>query len=336
MASGMQHLSHKGRPTGGIYAAVRSVHATLVQMHMRDLGPVYWFSDAGRAKFRTKLFPGYKGQREKARAGKYTPEQYEVLRTQLPVVEEFARALGCVHITFPGREADDLIAYAVKRFYLSKGYAPVVLSGDRDLWQLESADYGEGRGTANVWDLNLGRYVEDRDFRERFGVDRDLFPLYKSILGDTSDNIPGVSGVGEKTVAEFLDRNRRKLTNVIHDTGLGSLPTRVRTAIAAVAKDAKGKRETAIVEAVDHLAKVAEAVQLDRPRIGRAARAHVRRLMSTPGPGFDSAAFAKLRRDYGFVSLTSNAPELEPVWTAVNAKPPALPRTDKVTNGYRK
>ena len=149
--------------------------------------------DGPEKTFRHEEFEDYKAQR---------PEMPELLSRQWPRLPELVEAFGFVNPVQPGYEADDILgtlAAAAKR----EGVGAVIVTGDRDALQLVDDD---------VWVMTTGRGITDvRVYTpsavvERFGVPPERIPDFIGLKGDSSDNIPGVPGVGEKTAAKLLQQ----------------------------------------------------------------------------------------------------------------------------------
>ena len=141
------------------------------------------------ADARSALDPQYKANRKPL-----PPE----LSSQFPLVREAAAALGLNPVVAPGVEADDLIAtYAHEA--RAAGMDVCVLSSDKDLFFLLA------RG-CTIWDPLKAQPITDETVRAKFGVDPALVPEVLALMGDASDNIPGVAGIGAKTAAALVQR----------------------------------------------------------------------------------------------------------------------------------
>jgi DNA polymerase I len=149
--------------------------------------------DAREKTFRHEEFEDYKAQR---------PHMPEPLSQQWSRFPELMQAFGIVNLVMPGFEADDILgtlAEEAKR----QGVRSIVVTGDRDAMQVVDDD---------IWVMSTGRGITDVKIYtpaavlERFGVTPAAIPDYIGLKGDTSDNIPGVPGVGEKTAAALLQQ----------------------------------------------------------------------------------------------------------------------------------
>ncbi len=149
--------------------------------------------DVHAPTFRHKMYAEYKGTRK---------PMAEELRQQVPVIKEVLQAMGVLTIECAGLEADDLLGTLSKRCE-EKGMEVSVISGDRDLLQL-ATDHVKIR----IPKTKQGRTeVEDyyaKDVKEKYQVTPQEFIDLKALMGDASDNIPGVPSIGEKTATKII------------------------------------------------------------------------------------------------------------------------------------
>ncbi len=158
----------------------------LLQEHPDDHVVVVF--DAGKKSFRNDLYEAYKANREEA------PEE---LVPQFPLVREAARAFELPVVEVAGLEADDLIA-SYARAARQAGEEVVVVSSDKDLMQL----VGDG---VSMWDPLKQKPIDRDAVIERMGVPPEQVRDLLALTGDTSDNVPGVPGIGPKTAAQLLE-----------------------------------------------------------------------------------------------------------------------------------
>ncbi|MCI5778259.1 MAG: hypothetical protein MR051_00320 [Lentisphaeria bacterium] len=144
--------------------------------------------DCGRVDFRSEILPGYKANR---------PPMPEELRRQIPLIREIAAAFGWPLFQHQNWEADDLIGGLVRRF---PGYRVRIVSADKDLSQLVD-DRVEMLVPFSSGFERRGR----EEVRKKFGVPPELMVDYLALLGDASDNIPGIAGIGPKSAADLLN-----------------------------------------------------------------------------------------------------------------------------------
>src|SRR5437868_12462245 len=180
-----------GVPTNAIFG-----FASMLVKILTDYGPkatvVVW--DAGDTG-RREVYAEYKAQRT---------TRPDLLKEQWPHLEPLVEAFGYRNLAVEGYEADDVIASIVERARTADPPVPVmVVTGDRDAYQL----VGDGvrimttsRGITDTRVCGRGGVID------RYGIPPELIPDFIGLKGDTSDNIPGVPGIGDKTAAELLQR----------------------------------------------------------------------------------------------------------------------------------
>ena len=178
-----------GRPTNAIFG-----FASMLVKILTDYGPVptvvVW--DAGMSG-RKEMSADYKAQRESGP---------DLLKLQWPHLRPLVDAFGYRNVSVEGFEADDVIATLVEQAR-ARGIPVMVVTGDRDAYQL----VGDGVRIMTTSRGITDTKVYDRDgVVERYGIPPELIPDFIGLKGDTSDNIPGVPGIGDKTAAELLQR----------------------------------------------------------------------------------------------------------------------------------
>jgi DNA polymerase-1 len=152
--------------------------------------------DAGTSG-RTELFPEYKAQRR---------SRPDLLKQQWPAMEPLVEAFGYRNVKVEGYEADDVIASLAARAVGADPPVPVtILTGDRDVFQLiDPQGLVEVMATARgITDTKL---YDRQAVIDRYGIPPELIPDFYGLKGDTSDNIPGVPGIGDKTASELIQR----------------------------------------------------------------------------------------------------------------------------------
>ena len=183
-----QLTNARGEPANALYGMAR-LFLQLDELQPSEYGAIVY--DLGKCTRRTGLLPEYKAQR---------PPMPEELRSQTAAIREWASAFGWKVIDREGYEADDLIAGLAAQ----RGDATVtILTGDKDLFQL-LAD-------SSVHILMHGKdktpwiEADAQAAREKFGVPPEQIRDYLALLGDASDNIPGIPGCGPKTAVKLLE-----------------------------------------------------------------------------------------------------------------------------------
>ncbi len=177
-----------GQVTNSVYGFTRML-LKLISEHHPEAIAVTW--DVSRDTFRTQAYEDYKSNRTAA------PDAF---RSQLPLIREVLDALGYPQLQEEGYEADDVIA-SVAAEAVARGWEVMVVTGDRDSFQLVDDHVQVLYTRRGISDTVLA----DRAWvEERYGVRPDQYTDYAALRGDTSDNLPGVPGVGEKTAAKLV------------------------------------------------------------------------------------------------------------------------------------
>lgn len=174
----------KGFPTNGLFGFVRMLLPLLKQI---GSDPVALVFDAGRATFRTEIFPAYKANRS---------EPPHELAQQFPFFRTFGAALGFPILELPGFEADDIIG-TLSRKASAAGVSVTIVSGDKDLLQLVDDN-------VDVLDTMKSKRYQAAEVFEKFGVPPNRVVDVLALMGDSSDNVPGLSGVGPKTATQLV------------------------------------------------------------------------------------------------------------------------------------
>lgn len=177
-----------GRPVNAVYGFASTVLAVLDTFRPKYLAVA--FDEPGET-FRDKAYADYKATRAA------TPDE---LKSQFPMVRELVATLGIPLFAVQGYEADDLIGTLAKQAE-AQAVRTIIVSGDHDLYQLITdhvAVYNVSRG------IKVAELVDEAVFREHYGFTPSLLPDYKALRGDTSDNIPGVAGIGPKTAKQLI------------------------------------------------------------------------------------------------------------------------------------
>jgi DNA polymerase-1 len=180
-----------GFPTNALHGWVKSLWK-LADQEKPD-GTLVFF-DLGGSQDRLELHPEYKANRE---------EMPEALSQQIPVIKELTRAMGLAGIEKDGVESDDLLA-SHACFLAGNGDQVLIVSSDKDFAQIvgERIKMMLPPPTANP---KLGwRLMDAAAVVEKFGVPPGKIADYLALVGDTSDNIPGLAGVGPKTASKWL------------------------------------------------------------------------------------------------------------------------------------
>lgn len=182
-------INSKGIDTSGIFGFTNSLIKILKKENPDAVTCVF---DTRGPTFRHKMFPEYKATREKM------PDE---LRRQFPGIKEVVKAFNIAIVEKDGFEADDVIGTLAK-WGETAGMEVIIVSGDKDFMQLVGKNikmYSMGRGK-----FNSAEIVDKSRVVEKTGVEPDKIIDLLGLAGDTSDNVPGVPGVGPKTAQKLL------------------------------------------------------------------------------------------------------------------------------------
>ncbi|MCH7588760.1 MAG: hypothetical protein IIC78_12120 [Chloroflexi bacterium] len=186
---GARFTTKSGESTAGVYGFASVLLSLLSQESPEYLAVSF---DTGRT-FRDDIFPEYKGTREKM------PED---LASQIVRMRELVQSFGIPIYEMEGYEADDVLGTMAK-LAASQGVHTIILTGDKDLLQLSNEHVQirlSGQKLSEAIDYG------PKEVKKKLGIDPGQVVDYKAMVGDTSDNIPGVRGVGEKTAVKLLEQ----------------------------------------------------------------------------------------------------------------------------------
>ncbi len=216
-----QLVSSRGENTAIARGALEFVRRLLDKHHPEYLA---WVHDAGLS-FRHERYPEYKATRERLE-----PEQQADFDTGIERVSEILAGYHVPILSLDGFEADDVIG-TLARQAAERGLQAVIVSGDKDFVQM----IGPGVSILNPWHGRPGRTTEkwydESNAAERLGVPANRVVDYLALLGDSSDNVPGVKGIGDKTALALIEKwgPLEEILGHINEVE----PTRARTALAA-------------------------------------------------------------------------------------------------------
>jgi DNA polymerase-1 len=180
-----------GVPTNAIFGFA-SMLVKIVTEYGVQPTVVAW--DAGSSG-RTEVYSEYKAQRR---------SRPDLLKQQWPAMEPLVEAFGYSNVKIDGYEADDVIASLTERALRAEPSVPVmIVTGDRDAFQLIDAD-GLVKVMATSRGITETKIYDRQAVIDRYGIAPEQIPDFYGLKGDTSDNIPGVPGIGDKTASELL------------------------------------------------------------------------------------------------------------------------------------
>ncbi|UFU05017.1 5'-3' exonuclease [Ruania halotolerans] len=193
-------------PDGTPVNAVRGLLDFLTRLigQYRPTHVVCCWDNDWRPQWRVDLLPSYKGHRvvEEVAGGSDVEEVPDPLAIQVPVIAETLAALGIAVVGADGYEADDVIGTLAT----GAGMPVNVVTGDRDLFQLVDDHAAGGPVRVLYTARGVGRHevLTDAVVQEKYGVPANRYADFATLRGDTSDGLPGVKGVGDKTAASLL------------------------------------------------------------------------------------------------------------------------------------
>ncbi|MGB5540197.1 MAG: DNA polymerase I [Gammaproteobacteria bacterium] len=243
----LQQLTNaRGEPTGAVYGVVNMLRSLLAEYDPQHIAVVF---DAKGKTFRHDLYEQYKAHR---------PAMPDELSSQVEPLLELIRALGLPLLQVVGVEADDVIGTLAVQA-TAHGLETVISTGDKDMAQLVNAQ------VTLVNTMNRTRLDAD-GVQQKFGVTPGQIVDYLALIGDTSDNIPGVPGVGPKTAAKWLTA-WGSLDNVIEHAG--EIKGKVGDKLRAALEQLPLSRELATIRCDLELDTGPEALQRQPPDAGR-------------------------------------------------------------------
>jgi DNA polymerase-1 len=194
-----------GFPTGlltGFVNLIDSLHTN----HSTDY--IVFALDSKGPTFRNEIYTDYKANRDAP------PED---LVKQLPIAIDWIREMGFANLSKDGYEADDIIA-TLARYGKEQGLKVRIVSHDKDLYQMIED------GQVVIYDALKHKEINEEDCIEKFGVKPDDFINFQAILGDSSDNIPGVKGIGKVGASKLINKYKT-LENIYNDLENAGTPS---------------------------------------------------------------------------------------------------------------
>ncbi|MBY0354280.1 MAG: DNA polymerase I [Rickettsiales bacterium] len=175
-----------GTPVGAVFGYVNIMTKLLEETHASHIAAIF---DAERRNFRHDIYPEYKANR---------PPAPEDLIPQFALVRQATEAMNLSVVELSGYEADDVIATYARQAH-AVGMEVIIVSSDKDLMQLIQPGI-------HMYDAMKGKALGAAEVMEKFGVTPDKVIDVQSLIGDASDHVPGVPGIGPKTAAELIQQ----------------------------------------------------------------------------------------------------------------------------------
>lgn len=176
----------QGLPTGAILGVINMLNSLLTQYKPQYMAVIF---DTKTKNFRHEIYPAYKANRD---------QMPEALASQIQPIFDFIKALGIPLIKQEGIEADDLIGTLAHADFINS-QSVLISTGDKDMTQLVNQNI-------KLIDTMKNQVLDSLGVKEKFGVSPEQIIDYLTLMGDSSDNIPGVPGVGPKTAVKWLEQ----------------------------------------------------------------------------------------------------------------------------------
>jgi len=212
----INHMNPDGHHIGGLTGFLKSVGYTIRMADPTKV--VIVFDGVGGSSARRNLFPAYKANRNTSRMTNYSifsskDEEQESINNQISRLIQYLQCLPVTVISIDGLEADDIIGYLANKFQKHEATQKVtIMSADKDFLQLVS-------DKVHCYSPTKKKIYTPKDVLEEFGVSSNNFLNYKILMGDTSDNIPGITGLGPKKLIklfpELLSNTKIELDEII-------------------------------------------------------------------------------------------------------------------------
>ena len=310
-----------GVPTNAIFG-----FASMLVKILTEHGPratiVAW--DAGHSG-RKEIYADYKAQRS---------SRPDLLKAQWPALAPLVEAFGYANVSVEGQEADDVIATLAERAKAA-GIPVMVVTGDRDAYQLVDGDRVRIMTTSRG--ITDTKVYDRQGVIDRYGIPPELVPDFIGLKGDTSDNIPGVPGIGDKTAAQLLQEHGSLEEVLAHAHEIRAAKRREN--LLQHAEDARiSKRLATMDRALDVQLDVAAfaSAEPDRSRLREVFREYelrdpLRRLEEALGTG-DAEAAPRPQADHRVSARVRNGAPADvatlapaPAEIALAARPPEKP-----------
>jgi len=241
-----QLTNNRGEPTGAVYGVVNMLRSLLNEYDPQHIAVVF---DAKGRTFRHELYEAYKAHR---------PPMPDELSSQVGPLLDMVRAMGLPLLQVEGVEADDVIG-TLAGVATAHGLDTVISTGDKDMAQLVDAH-------VTLVNTMNGTRLDADGVQEKFGVTPGQIVDYLALIGDTSDNIPGVPKVGPKTAAKWLT-TWGSLDGVI--THAGEIKGKVGDSLRASLEQLPLSRELATIRCDLELDTAPESLQRQPPDVER-------------------------------------------------------------------
>ena len=176
----------QGIPVQAVYSFCRMIKKIITTFQPEHIALVW---DSKGKTVRHELFPAYKATRQAPPSDLFEQKQY---------IQQFAELIGLKQVEQTGIEADDLL-YSLAQDYAKQGDKVIILTSDKDMAQTLDENI-------TIYDSFKDVFITANSFQQDKGFPVSKLPFYFSLVGDTSDNIPGVKGIGEKSATDLVQQ----------------------------------------------------------------------------------------------------------------------------------
>ena len=215
----INHINQDGHHIGGLTGFLKSIGYAIRMVDPTKV--VIVFDGVGGSNARRNLFPDYKANRNVNRVTNYSifqskDEEQESINNQMERLIQYLKCLPVSVVSIDGLEADDIIGYLATKFQTYEETQKVtIMSADKDFLQLVS-------DKVHCYSPTKKKIYTPKDVLEEFGVSSNNFLNYKILMGDQSDNIPGINGLGPKKLIklfpELVSNTKVELDEIINSS----------------------------------------------------------------------------------------------------------------------
>tara|TARA_Y100000593_G_scaffold94946_1_gene197494 strand:- start:4239 stop:5210 length:972 start_codon:yes stop_codon:yes gene_type:complete len=201
-------MSKNGEQVGGIVGFFNNVLRLVERINPES---IYVIWESGGSKRKRDIYPEYKKGKRPASLNRYyddIPDTLQNRNFQITTLIKLLNSYPIVQMYIEDAEADDAIGYITK--YKLKEKNKIIISSDHDFYQLINEN-------TIIWSPTLKDFVNDKRVLERFNIHPNNFCLAKSVIGDNSDNIPGIKGISYKTLVKYFPKFSKKDDYFIDD-----------------------------------------------------------------------------------------------------------------------
>lgn len=270
----------EGKPTGGTFGFIKSLRSTVsTWSEIRRIVVVF---DGGRSRRRMELFADYKNRPRNEDVDPDGLTYLQKYHMQMNYLRFALPRLGVKVVKLPGREGDDLVGLLAREL---DDTLKIVVSDDKDMYQLVDED-------VHVWRPLREERITMSNFEEMVGCKKEHFLIKKSCLGDGSDTIPGIKGVGPKTVDKVLE----------YCPDVGEYPYE---AFFEACMDLRGKKFQSIFENIDTVLRNYKLVDIALEEFTQEEKSETMRIVERRTE-FDVLAVKRVFVSLEFFSLVEN------------------------------